>query len=83
MDTELADVVHKILSLDEGEEELMEERSKVRKILLEVDLKIERTLHDVECSPKINKADRIGIHLPKISVPTFDRNMLNWITFWE
>ena len=41
MDTELADVVHKILSLDEGEEELIEERSKARKILLEVDLKFE------------------------------------------
>ena len=83
IDTELVDVAHKILSLDEGEEELMEERSKVRKILLEVDLKIERMLHDVECSPKINKADTVGIRLPKISVPTFDGNILNWTTFWE
>ena len=57
MDTELADVAHKILSLDEGEEELMEERSKARKTLLEVDLKIERMLQDVGCSLKINKAD--------------------------
>ena len=37
MDTELADVVHKILLLDNGVEELMNERSNVRKILLEVD----------------------------------------------
>ena len=48
MDTELADVAHKILSLDEGEE-LMEERSQVRKILLEVDHKIEQMLNDVHC----------------------------------
>ena len=48
-----------------------------------VRVKIERMLHDVECSPKITKADTAGIRLPKISVPTFDGNILNWTTFWK
>ena len=75
MDTALVDVAHKILSLDEGEEELMKERFKVRKILLEVDLKFERMLQDVECSLKINKTDTVGFRLTKISVSTFDGSM--------
>ena len=61
----------------------MEEKSEVRKILLEVDLKVGRMLHDVECSPKINKADTVGVRLPKISVLTFDGNILNLTTFCE
>ena len=51
MDSELADITHKILSLDSGEEALMEERSKVKKVLLKVDLKVDRLLLDVESSP--------------------------------
>ena len=48
-----------------------------------MDLKIERMLNDVECCPKINKADTIGIRLRKISVLMFDKSILNWSTFWE
>ena len=44
MDSELADITHKILPLDSGEEVLMEERSKVKKILLKIDLNVERLL---------------------------------------
>ena len=69
--------------LDDGEQERIDERSKVRELLLQVDLKVERLLHDVESSPKINKQDTIGIRLPKISVPSFDGNILNWTSFWE
>ena len=46
MDSELTDVTHKILSLDAGEQEWMDERSKATKALLQIDLKIERLLHD-------------------------------------
>ena len=55
MDYELADVTHKILSLDSGEEALMEERSKVKKVLLKVDLKVEWLLQDMESSPNSAK----------------------------
>ena len=44
MDSELLDITHKILSLDSGEDEVMEEKSKVKKLLLQVHLKVERLL---------------------------------------
>ena len=62
---------------------MMEKRSKVKKLLLQVDLKVDRLLHDVESSPKFHKTDITGICLPKISVPSFDGNILNWTSFWE
>ena len=77
MDSELADITHKILSLDSGVDALIEERSKVKKVLLQVDLKVEQLLQDVESSPKISKAEAPGICFPKISISSFDRNILN------
>ena len=76
MESELADIMHKILSLDPGEDALMEERLKVKKGLLQVDLKVERQLQDVENSPKVIRAETTGICLPKISIPFFDGNIL-------
>ena len=82
MDSELADVTRK-MSLDSGEEELLEERLKVKKVLLQVDLKVERPLNDLKNRSKISRAEATGIRLPKISIPSFDRNILNWTSFWE
>ena len=83
MDSELANITHKILSLDSGEDALMEERLKVKKVLLQIDLKVERVLQDVESSPKDSKAEAPGILLLKISIPFFDGSILNWTSFWE
>ena len=57
MDSELADIMHKILSLDSGEVSLMEERLKIKKVLLQVDLKVERLLQDVEIAPRLAEQD--------------------------
>ena len=54
-----------------------------QKVLLKVDLKVERLLQDVESSPKLSKAEARRIHVPKISIPYFNRNILNWTSFWE
>ena len=59
----------------------MEERSKLTKILLQVDLKVEQLLHDVESSLKLSKTDTIGMCLPTISVPSFDTNIQNHTSF--
>ena len=42
MDSELGDITHKILSLDSRKEALMEERSKVKKVI-KVDLRVATT----------------------------------------
>ena len=40
-------------------------------------------MQEVENSPKISKAEALRIRLPKINIPSFDRNILNWASFWE
>ena len=82
-DSELAEITHKVLLLHSGEERLMEERSKVKKVLLQVDLKVQQLLKAMDISPKISKAEAPGIHLLKISVPTFEWNIVNWTLIWE
>ena len=83
MDLELADITNNIMSLDSGEDALIEEWLKVKKVLLQVDLKVEQLMQDVENSPKISKAEARRIRLPKIGVPSFDANILNWTFFGE
>ena len=61
----------------------MEERSKVKKVHLQVDLNVEWLLQDVESSTKFSKAEAPGIRLPKFSIPSFDGNILNWTSFWK
>ena len=48
------------------------------KEIFDVCLKIRRLLHT-----PVRVAHKDGIKLPKIDVPTFDGDMLNWQTFWE
>ena len=69
--------------LDSREEEFMEVRSNVKKVFLDVDVKVKRLLQDVNNSPEVSKAEAPGIHLRKIRVPFFDGNMLNPTSFWE
>ena len=83
MDSKLADITHKILLLDSGGDALMEERSKVKKVVLQVDLKVEWLLQDAENSPKISKAEAPRICWPKISISSFDGNILNRTSIWE
>ena len=34
-------------------------------------------------APTVPTAEEGGVRLPKIEVPNFDRNIMNWKTFWE
>ena len=77
MDFKLVNITHKILLLDSGEDVLMEERSKIKKVLLQVNLKVERLLQNIENSSKIRKTEAPRIRLPKISISSFDGNILN------
>ena len=80
--TELASVSHDIISLSEDDGGLSEENERLGQILFDVRLKIKRLLHGKKTTPTIT-SDRSGVKLPKLSVPTFDGNILNWRSFWE
>ena len=83
--SELADVSRGILLLDRGSEELLEQGSSIKGALYAVDLKVKRLLHKQTSSPKLSGVCHAstGVKLPKISVPRFDGNIMNWTSFWE
>ena len=75
---ELADVRNSLLSLDLGEEDdLSMLQARVEQ---HISLEIKRLLQP---QGRLDPADTKGIKLPKLEVPTFDGNILNWKSFWE
>lgn len=83
--TELADVSRSLLSLDlDDRDELVELQSALRNKIFNHSLKLKRMLSAIEPSttstpPSI--PDSKGVKLPKIDVPVFSGNILNWKTF--
>ena len=75
---ELYDISRGILSMDGDVSELSDYEARLSKAIFDVCLRIRRLLHI-----PVPVAQRDGIKLPKIDVPTFDGDMLNWRTFWE
>ena len=48
------------------------------------DFEVRRLLRDFEENHKPSECIReLAVELPKISAPTYDRDILNWVTFWE
>lgn len=45
-----------------------------------ITLKIKRSMSAKAVAPVLTP---VGVKLPKIDVPKFDGNMLNWQSFWE
>ena len=76
--SELADIRDSLLSLDlEDEDELNQLQVEVERGIFDISLKIKRLLQSSSA------AENKGIKLPKLEVPTFDGDILNWRTFWE
>ena len=88
MKTELKDIATPLLALDlPTDHEVEVELAALTQIRLECSLKLRRLLMS---SPPADPAptpvsvkDSSGVKLPKISVPTFDGNLLHWRSFWE
>ena len=87
--SELSDVTRDILSMKGDERPLMDQQAGIDKALFAISLSINRLrqeqakyLEEENPSRSIKTHDT-GVKLPKISVPSFDGNLLNWNTFWE
>ena len=78
---ELSEVTGDVLTLDDDEEGLMEQCSRIKKALFDASLETKRLLHDHASGLKA--LTPTSMKLPKISVLTFDGNILNWTTFWD
>ena len=75
---ELMDVSRQIASIDDDTSELDDMESTISKAIFRTSLQVRRQLQSLP--PTLPKD---GIKLPKIDVPTFDGNVMNWRSFWE
>ena len=63
---------------------LMDKAASIKKDLANEDFEVKRLLRKVEDEHKTPVTHKEAIiELPRISAPTFDGNILNWVTFWE
>ena len=83
LETELQDASRGILSLEHDDANLSEQESTISQSLFDIRLRIKRLLsHPVKtASPPVEGEG--GVKLPKLSVPPFDGNVVNWRSFWE
>ena len=82
LQAELLDITRGILSLEQEEQSLLDQESALDKTCFDLSLQIRRLLSDrVGHSPMHGISS--GIKLPKIHVPTFDGNVVNWSSFWQ
>ncbi len=81
---EFSDVHSELLSHDlEETNELGELASRVGQRLFDCSLGIKKLLRSCVSAPSTPVSDLKGVKLPKLDVPTYDGNILNWTTFWE
>ena len=83
---ELTDVRNSLLPHDlEETDGLSSLLVSLEKQVFDCSLKIKQLLHAISHShdPPTVSLDGKGVKLPKLDVPTFDGNILNWRSFWE
>jgi hypothetical protein len=83
MKSELATILQQILALEDGDGALIEKQSELRKLILEKSLKIQQSILGRSKAPACSSSDDTGVKLPKLDVPNFDGNIINWNNFWE
>ena len=82
LNSELANVLQEFLSADGDDTTLSERHAQLSQILFDARLKIKRLLHKHDSVPSLSPGPS-GVKLPKLSVPVFDGNIVNWRLFWE
>ena len=83
---ELGDIHIDLLSLDLADtDELCELQEQLNKDLFDCSLQIKKLLLPSTCpSDSISTpSETHGVRLPRLDVPKFDGNIVNWKTFWE
>ena len=83
---ELGDICSILLSLDiEESDQLYTSQTQLDKELFDCSLKIKRLLYPSgqALDSTLPSPDSKGVKLPKLDVPKFDGNIINWTTLWE
>ena len=80
---EFSSIRHSLFSFDlEDTSTLSVLLTHVEKSLFDCSLEIKKLLR-AHAPTSSSSSDPNGVKLPKLDVPTFDGNILNWKTFWE
>ena len=82
---DLSNVGERIALLDEDRpdlSDLSDLEDTLDKVLFKLSLRIKRLLNDTP-SNALRTSNTSGVKLPRIDVPTFDGNIVNWAIFWE
>ena len=82
---ELTGVSHEILSLGDEEGDLSREQTRLSQCMFDVGVQIKRLIQKDTSGERTSTStpERSGVKLPKLSVLTFDGDILNWRSFWE
>ena len=83
---ELGNICSVLLSLGiEESDQLYTSQTQLDKELFDGSLKIKRLLFlsGQALDSTLPSSDSKGVKLPKLDVPKFDGNIINWMTFWE
>ncbi len=86
MKKELSEVSNLLISLDlEDSVELMRELSSLERDVFAYSLRLKRLSRALVSAPPAPKTtpESRAVKLPKIDIPTFNGNILSWMTFWE
>ena len=82
---ELSDTHNELLKLElDDSDDLVIKQETLEKTIFDCAVTIKKQIASVpERGPPTVASDGKGMKLPKLDVPTFDGNILNWRTFWE
>ena len=80
---ELTDIRNSLWPFDLNEADtLCTSQATLEKMVFDCSLQIKKLLHQLTDASSLTY-DGKGVKLPKLEVPTFDGNILNWRSFWE
>ena len=80
---QLAVIIEEILAMPDEDAALLADATSIQGNLSEFDFEIVRRLYLLEDTKATELPLEPTVELPKISVPTFDRDVCNWAIFWE
>ena len=75
-----------LLSMDlDGTDELMTTLERIDKGVFDCSLKIKRLMYSpsTPAESTMSSMEGSGVKLPKLAIPKFDGDIMNWRTFWE
>lgn len=81
--TELSSIAREIITLDFDATALSDLEAKLSKRRFDTSLKLRCALQKDKLTDSSKPDEKAGAKLPRLEVPMFDGNLLNWKTFWE